>query len=284
MRLQKFAGQFILAAFILPVFAGLCAAKTIDFEETGEGQSSKYERPVDAQSRAEENALYKALTKAGVDIFYGYHDVMGSGDKANQFVSSVMSVFSSGISQYARVGEPVCVMNSDGSTGCKLTLKGNVVFNGEPDPKFDIAVDGVKPTYCEGDKVSFSLQTKRDAYPTIIAVDEEKESLLFYPSSPDKQPELKAGEIFIFPKPGFDLVATLAEGKAESQELLEIIMTKNEPLFDAADAKAKIIAGHAVLSMGDFMQTAKQLSKMDREKWSLKLLPYRVIKCDAAAK
>jgi hypothetical protein len=278
-RPSDFKTVFALA--MLPLFAALASAssKTVDFEETGEGQASKYERPVDAQERAEQDALYKALTKSGVDVFYGYHDAMNSGKDNSQFVTSVMNIFASGMAQYEREGDPVCAPGADESVTCTVKLKGKVVFKGEADPKFDMDIDSAKPSYCEGEKVSLSLKTTRDAYPTIISVDEDKESVLLYPNEQDKPQELKAGDAFVFPKPGFELVAILPEGKTESQELLQVIMTKKEPLFDVSDTKAKMVAGHRLLSMGDFMKTAKILSKMSREKWTMKLLPYRVVKC-----
>ncbi|MDD2774155.1 MAG: DUF4384 domain-containing protein [Elusimicrobiales bacterium] len=255
-------------------FCGTVCAKTVEFVETGTGSSSKYERLLDAQNRAEQDALSKALAKNGVDVFYGYHDLAAQGGAASQFIASVLSVFSSGVAQYERSAGPECVLGRDGDASCTVTLAGKITFRGEPDAGFEISLDGLRPEYCEGDAVSVSLKATRDSWLNIISVDEGKNAALIFPYAGARFDKLKAGETFQFPpKDEAALEAVLPEGAAESFELFQIIMTKKEPLFEAAAAPG------AAAGPGDFMAVSKRLAGLERSAWAMRLLPYRIVKC-----
>lgn len=259
--------------------------KVIAFEETGQGTASKYERLVDAQNRAEQDALSKAMTKAGVDVFYGYHDVMSQGGQTSQFIASAMNIFSSGVAQYEKKDEPICFTGKSGEINCTVALRGKLTFNGQPDAQFDVSLNGFRPSYCDGDKISFSISSTKDAYLQILSIDESKNSSLVFPYSGIKPVKLTPGTILSFPYNGNGLRAILPKGQTKSVEMLQIIMTKDAPLFTESETRTEKTSGYTLQSVGDFMTAAKRLSGLDRGSWTMKLVPYTIESCaDSLAK
>jgi|GEM_PF-2895357 len=276
-------GFLVSLALLLCSGAVFAADKVreIPFEEAGEGAASPNERVIDAQTRAEQNALSKALSKAGVDVFYGYHDMMSQGTKESQFVASAMNIFSAGVASYDKVGKPVCSTDDDGVSKCGVKIRGKITFRGSRDAGFEAEEDGMGAYYCDGEKLSFTVTSTRDAYVQILCIDESRNTVLLFPAEGDKPLMLKAGEKFSFPGEGKVLVAALPDGQEEAAEMLQIILTKNKPLFTTAEAKETRTAGYTLLSLGDFMSASKRLAGLERSDWTMKLLPYGIHRCKA---
>lgn len=281
--------KYAVVALFLSVFTCMrpavasagAAVREVPFEESGEGVASSSERVRDAQDRAEQNALSKALSRAGVDVFYGYHDMMAQGTKESQFVASAMNIFSAGVASYDKAGKPVCSTDEDGVTKCTVRIKGKITFRGSQDAGFAAAEEGLGAYYCDGDKLSLAVSSTRDAYVQILFIDESRNALLLFPAEGDTPLKLKAGEKFLFPGEGRVLAAALPEGQEESAEMLQIILTKNKPLFIPAEAKATKSAGYTFLSLGDFMAASKRLAGLERSDWTMRLLPYGIHRCKA---
>jgi len=260
-----------------------------DFEEIGEGTVSKYQRPIDAQKRAEENALEKALTNSGVNIFYGFQDVMSQhGKKSFEFLSSCLYLWSSAITIYEYVGDPIFENLPYGGIKCTLKLKGTFRFKGEKDHGYEIRTDlkdnklGLnQPSFYNGDEVKVSFWVTKDSYVHLIVIDEHEKATLLYPNKYIKPGRIRAGEIFKFPdkKKGtrnLSLKAFLPTGKEETVELLHIIITKDEPLFTVTDTQEVQAGRYKQFSLGELSVVFQRLAKLDQSQWSMLVLSYGI--------
>jgi len=256
-----------------------------EFEETGEGFASKYERTLDAEKRAEENALSKALKKTGTDIYYGFSDTLAQYGKTQyQFVARYLYIWSSGLSIWERVGGPEFIATEDGGTKCKLKIKGKIYSKGNPDPNYEVLLDlkdkklGFdKPAYYSGDEVQLSFWVTKDSYITVFNVDEEQNVSLIYPNKWTESTLIKAGNVFkISDNSAITLKAILPQGRIETLEFLHIIATKKEPLFLSEETKEISSDEYKLYSLGDFKKVIQRLAKLNRSDWTMLVLPYTI--------
>lgn len=259
--------------------------EVIEFEETGEGVASKYERTIDAEKRAEEDALSKALKKVGTDVYYGFSDTLAQYGKTQyQFVARYLYTWSSGLASYERVGEPVFTTTADGGIKCTVKIRGKIYSKGPPDPNYEIRIDmkdkplGLdKSVYYSGDEVHLSFWITKDSYITILNVDEEQNVSLIYPNKYTTSAILKAGEIFEIPgNSGITLKVYLPEGRSETVELLHIIATKKEPLFTPEETKEMLSNEYRIFSLGKLQKVIQRLAKLNRSDWTHMVLPYTI--------
>jgi len=265
-------------------------SKTIEFSEFGVGTISKYERVIEAEKRAIDDALSKAMEKSGIEVYYGFQEVLSShGTEAHNFISSYLNVWSHGIVDF-RVVDKSFTISETGGVKCKVKLKGKIFLKGRPDPKFEIRLDlkgenlGLnKSIYKEGDELEINFWTTRDAYIHLLAIDEDLNVTLLYPNKFTKSNFLKAGEVFNFPKSlpeskSLVLKTFLPKGKKEAVELIHIIATKKEPLFIPQETQAKEVGQYEVYSLGRLSDISKRLARLNRSDWTMKILSYKVIK------
>ncbi len=257
------------------------------FEECGEGFISKDENLKEAERRAEEDALQKAMKKSGmVNQFYGFQDFQAQyGDTAYQSVSKYLYTWTNALAEYERVGVPETVILDTG-VKCTVKIKGKIRAKGSVDPSFEIRLDGKsaklglsQPSYYDGDEVTLSFWPTRDAYVQVLCIDEAKDVTLIYPTRDDPQGLIKAGEIFTIPndKMTFKLKAILPPGKKETIEMVQIILTKDQPLFNLFDSNVKYVGGYKQLGIGEVSGVTQRFAKLDQSKWTMMVLPYKIV-------
>ncbi len=137
--------------------------------------------------------------------------------------------------------------------------------------------------YYSGDEVKISFWATKDSFVQIIVVDEDKNATLLYPNKYMTNNQIKAGEVFNFPDENneagnLQIKAVLPAGKTESVELLQIILTKNEPLFSVSETKETTNSGYKQFSLGELSQISSRLSKLDRSQWAMLVIPYGIKK------
>lgn len=122
---------------------GPALKEVIPFEEEGEGVASKYERPIEAERRAEEDALSKALKKTGViDIYYGFSDIIAQYEKTEyRSIVRYLYTWSSGIAAWEKVGKPEFTTTEDGGTKCRVKIRGEIHLKGKSDPGYEVRLD-----------------------------------------------------------------------------------------------------------------------------------------------
>jgi hypothetical protein len=253
------------------------------FEEIGVGIASKYEKPIDAEKRAIEDALNKVMKKAGVDVYYGFSDTLAQyGDSSYQFVARYLLTWSKGIVSYEEVDKEFNTNSQTGEIKCMIKIKGEIYYRGKPDPGYEIRIDmseerklGIdKLIYHPGENVKLSLRVTRDSYINILNIDEDGNVYLLYPNKFVASNFIKAGKIFKFPgKAGIDLKAVLPEGRKETMELLHIIATKHSPLF-VPEETIEVGANEYFFKIGKLKDVIRRLAKLDRDEWTMMVIPY----------
>ena len=253
----------------------------VEFEAVGEGVATKYERLIDAEKRAEEDALSKAIKQAGVNVYSGFQNVLQYSDRTiNQFVAKYTNVWAAALVSYERTDKTQWVQTGEVNR-CIVKIKGKIYFKGEPDPNFYIKVDNFHPVYYEGDKVNLKITVSKDAYVTILSCDEDGNVSVLFPNIYSKNNFIKSTEELLIPQNvGFELVTYLPQGRTESVELLHIIATKMQPFItpEEVSKKEKIDKGMVIYPLGNLKELSVKLAKFNRHDWTQEVLVYKIVK------
>lgn len=251
------------------------------FDETGEGEASRYERRLDAEQRAEESALMTVVKDSGVGVYYGFSDLLAQAGKTQTVsVARYLLTFSAGAVSWKRVGLPDCESTLEGSTKCRVRIKGKVVFKGRPDPSFLIINPQMsRSAYQAGEHVSLSYGISHKAFVYIFSVDEEQNAYLVFPNKRALNNEIAANGKIFFPNKDldFNLVAVLPKGKNSSTEVLHIIAVKDQQLFSMEEFVEES-GPYKQLTMGDFRDVLSRLAKLERDQWTMQVIPYQILK------
>ncbi|HAH05970.1 MAG TPA: hypothetical protein DCM05_05470 [Elusimicrobia bacterium] len=264
----------------------------IEFEEVGEYVASRSESPEEAEKKAVQDALERAMAQR-VTITSQYDDSqVKAGKSSKQFISSYLNTFSGGVVNHKMVGEPEITPMPGRTMKYVVRVKGSITFNGDPDPSFEVRFDpkddklkrlGLNhPEFYEGDEVTLSFWSTKEAFIQLIVLDSDNNASLLYPNKHVPVPrKLKPGEIFIYPgdkaeSPDLKVVAALPPGKEEAIEYLHILLTKGQPLFSTAEARESDLGPYKVLNLGDRSVMQKRLSKLKRSRWTQMVIPYRI--------
>ena len=261
---------------------------TFKFEEVGSWKMSKAETQLYAERQAENEALAKALRSSGAEAYYGFSDVLSQqGGEGTESVARYLQIWSKGVVKWERVGKAEFLHMSDGLFECSVRIKGKVVFNGEPDPGFEIEFRsgrnelGLSRTVLkEGESVEFSALLTKPAFLQVLSVDQDQNVFLVYPNSFSKFKKVQAGQIFNFPMSGAGLVlqAALPDGMTQATEVIHVIATKAAPLFAQSDFVESDAGGYITLSSGKLQEVMGKLAKLKRSDWTMAVLPYQIIK------
>ena len=271
-----------LQAAALPPSASVKIIKktpeVLEFEAEGEGISTKYEPPVEAEKRAEEDALSKAVKEAGVNVYSGMQDVMSQyGSTSYQFVGKYSSTWSNALISYEKTGTVACSLAGD-IYKCTVQIHGRVYFKGSPDPNFELKADLGKPGYFEGDSVSLKVSVSEDAYITVLDCDEDGNISLLFPNRQARDNFLPAGKVLTIPDDlNFKLQAMLSHGRSEG-DLLHVIATKKQPLVLLDSVKEENEGIFETYSMGGLKDMVTKLSRLNRTDWTAQVIVYEVKK------
>jgi len=254
------------------------------FEATGSWKMSKAETQLYAEQQAEEDALGKALRSYGAETYYGFSDVLSQqGGEQGQAVARYLQLWSKGVTKWERLGKPEFINLPDGTFECRVKIKGEVVFNGEPDPYFEIQFKqagkelGLSRTVLmDGENLGFSAVLTKDAFLQILSVDQEQNVYLVYPNDLSRFSKVVAGQVFSFPPngSGVGLKATLPTGMNKTTEVLHVIATKTAPLFTEND----LAGADNTLSSGKLKEVMVKLARLKRSEWAMAVLPYQIIR------
>lgn len=264
----------------------LSRSGNVPFETEGFGSASKFERRIDAEKRAEEDAISKALQNAGVDVYYGFSDLLAqSGEKGTEMIARYLWTFSSGVATWRRLGEPNCVARPNGNTECRMRVKGQIHLNGRPDPSFEILLNDASQSlglshlsYRNGENVEVRFRMSQNATVYIFSVDEEQNAYLIFPNRTWRSNQIESGKVFTFPPnaSGLSLVAVLPEGRSRSVEMLQIVATKEVPLLSLDGLTEKNVGHYKALSAGTLGKVMSKLARLDRGEWTMAVLPYEI--------
>lgn len=258
--------------------------QSFKFKETGFWKMSKAETQLDAERLAEEDALGKALRSSGVETYYGFSDVLSQQNgESEEAVARYLQVWGKGATKWERLGQPEFINQPDGTFECRVKIKGEVVFNGEPDPYFEIQFRsdtkelGLSRTVLlDGENLEFSAALTKEAYLQVLSVDQEQNVYLVYPNALSRFTKVTAGEVFRFPPAGsgLGLKAALPPGMNKTTEVLHVIATRTAPLFTKND----LAMADNTVSSGKLKEVMEKLAKLKRSEWAMAVLPYQIIR------
>lgn len=258
------------------------------FEEAGLWKMSKAETQLYAERQAENDALAKALRSSGAEAYYGFSDVLSQqGGAGTESVARYLQIWSNGVVKWERVGKPEFLPISDGLFECSVRIKGKVVFNGEPDPGFEIKFQSGKnelglsrSILKEGESVEFSALLTKPAFLQVLSVDQDQNVYLVYPNVFSKFEKVQAGQVYDFPPAGsgLELRAALPDGMTQATEVVHVIATKAAPLFAQSDFVESEAGGYKALSTGKLQEVMGKLAMLKRRDWTMAVLPYQIVK------
>lgn len=248
-----------------------------EFEAEGEGICTKYDRMVEAEKRAEEDALSKAVRSSGVNVYSGFQNVMEEyGDTEYQFIGKYINVWSSALVEYERTGDSNCISQGD-IYKCSVKIKGKVYFKGEQDPNFELKAKLNSPSYYDGDNLNLKVSVSKDSYITVINCDEDGNINLIYPNKHARNNFLKANKELNIPDDlAFHLKAFMPKQRNETAEILHIIATKEQPLFILDSVAETAENGFLTYSMGSLKKLVQKLSKFNRSDWTNQVVFYSI--------
>ncbi len=248
-----------------------------EFEASGQGVSTKYERPIDAEKRAEEDALSKAVRESGVNIYSGFQNVMEETVNAGySFIGKYINVWSNALVSYERSAPAACSLSGD-VYKCVVKIRGKVYFKGDPDPNFELQAALGKPAYFEGDNVNLRVRLTKDAYITVLNCDEDGNVSLIFPNRHARNNFLAAGKELNIPDDlPFQLKALLPQGRPETGEILHVIATKSQPLVLLDSLKEEKSGGFISYSLGGVKDLVTKLSRFNRSDWTQQIIIYGV--------
>lgn len=265
---EKLDAGIVILTFALLAAASAASARTVRFDVTGEGTSSKYEKPVEAERRAVEDALAKASAMAGVDVHYGFADVETKhGSKIYRSASHYLLNWTNAVLEYKIDGKPQYSIMPDGSAKCSVRLSGGAVLKGQADPDYAAVFDDASLApggfYRPGQEITISLKPTKNSYVHIITVDEDGAVRIIYPNEYADGRLIKAGETIRIPAAGapYKLTATLPDGRKDSVEMMHVILTRDAPLF----------VGTAPC---DMPAVSRRLASMNRSRWTMATAAY----------
>lgn len=256
-----------------PSFSG--RHENTEFDEVGIGRSLSHEAQEAAVSRAREDALSKAML-GGADVFYGFSDFTEQiGPVQRESVAKYLFTSNQGFLTEISAGSPVCEV-ADGTTTCRLRVRGKISFRGSIDPAFLLldqasgkALGLDRRQYYDGEAVKISLTATKDSFIYIFSWDATDDLYLAFPGAHDKNNRFDAGAALLLPREssGVNYRAQLPAGKASATERLLVIASRQELAFPADDRTHKA---------GTFTGLMRRLAQLERREWTLQVIPYDI--------
>ena len=253
------------------------SAEEFRFESSGEGLASKYEPQVEAEKRAEQDALAKVVRQTGVNVYYGVTRIdEESGKTSRDYIGRYINTWFTTLAEYDRTGEPVYEPVASG-VRCRLALKGKMHLKGDPDPNFQLICEMDKPVYYAGDDISLKIKPTKDCYVAVVSVDQEGKAFLLYPNPESPSVAVKGGEEFKIPGDmPFSLQAFLPEGRETTSEIMHVVASRGQPLFIPEETREKREGAFMLLSVGGLTHVSRKLAKFKRSDWTMQVLMYTI--------
>ena len=158
--------------------------------------------PNQAKAQALNDAKLNALKAAGIGEHINSYQLLFTSQQKNdysQFFSSDIQSEIQGAVQSYEIKSERTYCKSEIEIICEVTIDASVIkYEPKPDVTFNMNIEGVKATYNNDDKLSFTFKATQDGYLTIFDIT-DKEAFLLYPNAYEKQKVLKGSELYSFP-------------------------------------------------------------------------------------
>lgn len=110
----------------------------------------------------------------------------------------------------------------------------------DPDPDFTAAIENIRSTYFEGDRLQFSITPYRDCYLKVFLFEDTQTGYRLYPNDYDVPTLLAAGKTIVLPQK-VDFTMTKSSSRPTETNRLIFVFTKEErPFYHATTSRAEI--------------------------------------------
>tara|TARA_B100000508_G_scaffold124704_2_gene108219 strand:- start:27998 stop:28831 length:834 start_codon:yes stop_codon:yes gene_type:complete len=197
--------------------------------------------PAEVKQMALNEAKLQALQKAGVtEQITAYSDFL---TKENN--NQIEEIFNSNVlNDLQGVVQDVELLSEEKKINDRGLLEIHIVanitvlkFKSGMDPSFDVWVDGVKPSYNNGDKLTFDYKPNKKAYLRAFIITESNEAFQLYPNDYEGNFEMNEKETYTFPRASLDYELT-AELKKEAHRLILVSLKSDIPYNREVSYKA----------------------------------------------
>jgi hypothetical protein len=114
-----------------------------------------------------------------------------------------------------------------------VTIDADVIlYKTGPDPAFKVAINGIKPGYQNGEKLTFTVTPSMNCFINIFNI-YEKDAALTYPNNYEKQQFLEEGKTYTFPlNPQIDYPLEKTTKEPEKNKLVFVFTKEKMPYID----------------------------------------------------
>ena len=222
----------LLLFFSLSGFAGKKGKKITIKSVKAYAVGTEDQTPAQVKRKALNEAKLKALQEAGVtEQITAYSDFLTK-EENNEieeiFNSNVLNDLQGVVTEVKVISEEKNI-NDQGLLRIDIEATITVLkFNSGMDPSFDVWIDGVKPSYNEGDNLSFQIKPNKNAYLRAFVITESNEAFQLFPSEYEGDFKLKEKETYDFPHASINYQLTTAK-KKDAHRLILVTLKKDVP-------------------------------------------------------
>lgn len=197
----------------------------------------------DAKERALLEAKLNALRKAGVPEVFSSFESVFSTIKGQEYTGFTNIEISGGISDF-KIVQTKIEERVEG-VFAKVKIDANVIlYNTVRDPDFNLEIQGVFPSYTEGQSLVFQARATKDGYLKIFYLEDDNKVSLFYPNSFEVNRILQKDKDITFPtNSSINYRVTKQSNKVSERNTLIFVFTKTD-----IPCSVELINYHSVLN------------------------------------
>jgi hypothetical protein len=188
--------------------------------------------PEQARAGALVEAKTEALRKAGIGESIKASEALFTTGAAGQlFGSFSLSEMQGSITQYTVTKDTVVRNDTDNLFYAVVVIDAKVKpYSTKPDPAFTFAIDGLRPSYRDGEKITFRFCPNKEGYLKVFLFDEAGNASAVFPNAYEPDRRFAAKDTVAFPiSPVIDYTAEA--GKNGETNALLFVYTKQDIAF-----------------------------------------------------
>lgn len=193
------------------------------------GDVSPNQAKVTALNDAKINALRAAGIGENIKSYQLLFNSQNDGDFNQFFSSDIQSEIQGAVQNYSILSETTIQKNQLELVLEVIINATVIVYETKSDVSFDSNIEGIKSVYNNEEKLTFSLNSTKNAYLTIFCISDTESTLLF-PNHYEKQFQILAKKEYHFPSKSMDYQLHTDMKKSETNKLI-FVFTKTELPF-----------------------------------------------------
>lgn len=193
--------------------------------------------PNQAKAQALNDAKINALKAAGIGEHINSYQLLFTSqqkkDYSQFFTSDIQSEIQGAVQSYEIKSEKI-ICKSEFEIISEVTIDASVIkYETKPDVNFDANIEGVKSTYNNDDKLTFTIKATQPYYLTIFNLT-DKDAFMLYPNVYEKQTQCNPFEACKYPNAKIDYTLHTDLKQQETNRLI-FVFTKTPTPFIKMD-------------------------------------------------